>query len=447
MMEKRVSAPLDDQPQRAVPVWRRVLQRIVWAEPIWAIGLGVLLLLPQRFLPEALQAQTTLWRASGVVVLVLGGLLRWLAYGRLTRRTPLDWPLAFMLIWLPVNYWAAVNKADAWEALSPLIIGVAMYLALLNWPPAQRRPQLIGGLILLFGVGLALTAPLFTDLAIAKLFRLSALDAVQQRLSAALPGNVNINRIAGVLAMMIPLAAALALRRDWAAKRWPAIVAALATLFMLAMLALTQSRGAYLATAAALTLVALLRWPRLRYIVLVALIAAGVAVAIIGPRYVAELVLSGGAVNGLDGRLELWSRALYALSDFPFTGVGIGTWGQVMPVLYPLFSVAPDSGLNHAHNLLLQVGLDLGLPGLIAYLALYANTFALLVIALRRRAAAVEWTLAAGTLGALTAMFLHGIFDAPLWSSRPAFLPWLFIALAAVVGLRAARATVESEPR
>jgi putative inorganic carbon (HCO3(-)) transporter len=422
------------------------LQYIAWAEPIWVIGLGVLLLLPQRFLPEVIQAQAALWRASGLVVLIFGGLLRWLAYGRITRRTPLDWPLIFMLLWLSVNYWAAVNKADAWEALSPLIIGVALYLALLNWPPADRRPQLLGGLIVLLGVGLAFTTPLFTDLAIGKLFRISELVSLQERLAAALPGNVNANQVGGVLAVVIPLAAALALRRDWSTKRWLSLLAGLATLFMLAMLALTQSRGAYLATAVALALVLLLRWPRLRYAVPFVLIALVVAVAVSRPQRVIELALSGSAVSGAEGRVEIWSRALYAITDFPFTGIGIGTWNRVIPTLYPLFSVAPDAKLNHAHNLLLQVGLDLGLPGLIAYLALYVNTFVLLILTLRRRAAAVNWTLAAGTAGALTAMFLHGIVDVPLWDSKPAFLPWLFMALAMLIGLQTViRSRDESE--
>jgi putative inorganic carbon (HCO3(-)) transporter len=435
-----------EQSNRTAPSWQRALQRIVWAEPLWVMSLGVLLLLPQRFLPEAIQAQTALWRASGLVVLIFGGLLRWLAYGRLTRRTPLDWPLAFMLLWLPVNYWAAVNKPAAWEALSPLIIGVAMYLALLNWPPAHKRPQLIAGLILLFGVGLAFTTPLFSDLAIGKVFRIPALESAQQRLSEALPGNVNTNQIGGVLAVVIPLAAALALRRDWSTRRWPSLLAALATLFMLAMLALTQSRGAYLAAAVALAIVVLLRWPKLRYAIPFVLLALAVAVVIIGPPQVIELALSGSAVSGAEGRVEIWSRALYAISDFPFTGIGIGTWNEVIPTLYPLFSVAPDAKLNHAHNLLLQVSLDLGLPGLIAYLALYANTSVLLIITLRRRAAAVNWTLAAGTAGALTAMFLHGIVDVPLWDSKPAFLPWLFMALAMLIGLQTViRSRGESE--
>jgi putative inorganic carbon (HCO3(-)) transporter len=38
--------------------------------------------------------------------------------------------------------------------------------------------------------------------------------------------------------------------------------------------------------------------------------------------------------------------------------------------LYPLFLTTPDADIAHAHNQFLQVALDLGLPGLMAYLAL-----------------------------------------------------------------------------
>jgi hypothetical protein len=42
------------------------------------------------------------------------------------------------------------------EAISYLVFGLALYFALLNWPPAQRRPQLIAWSILFLGAGLAL---------------------------------------------------------------------------------------------------------------------------------------------------------------------------------------------------------------------------------------------------------------------------------------------------
>ena len=76
------------------------------------------------------------------------------------------------------------------------------------------------------------------------------------------------------------------------------------------------------------------------------------------------------ALGGADQRLEIWSRALYMLQDFPFTGIGMGAFRQVANLLYPFFLAGPDAEIPHAHNIFLQVGVDLGLPGLIAWLAL-----------------------------------------------------------------------------
>jgi hypothetical protein len=35
-------------------------------------------------------------------------------------------------------------------------------------------------------------------------------------------------------------------------------------------------------------------------------------------------------------------------------------------------------------------------------------------------------------------MLIHGLFDAPVWGVKPAFIPWLLIALSMLVSLRTA---------
>ncbi len=419
------------------------MRRVAWLEPFWIALIGVLLLIPPRFVPAPLQGLFSINRPALTALLFLFWPIRWLAYGRLTRRTPLDWPLLIMLIWLPVGYWASVDKTLSWEAISYLLLGVVAYLALINWPPARHRPYLIGWAILLTGIGLTLAAPLLTELSLSKLFRVPALDTLLQQLHTLVPGNVNANRLAGVLVLTIPLPVALAVRRDWGRWHWLSIACALLVGPMLLALILTQSRAAYLATAAATGVILLLRWPKLWYAVPLVIIIGAIAVLQIGPHAALDAISSGGALNGLDGRLELWSRGLYAVSDFPFTGIGIGTFQRVIPVLYPLFSIGPDTTITHVHNLLLQVGIDLGLPGLIAYLALLINVFALIVLTLRQKVNALNWSLAAGALGGLVAMLVHGIFDAAVWGSKPAFVVWLLIALATQVGLSAAAPSTE----
>ena len=76
----------------------------------------------------------------------------------------------------------------------------------------------------------------------------------------------------------------------------------------------------------------------------------------------------------LNGRFEIWSQAVYVIQDFPFTGMGINTFGHVMPVVYPLLTVGQSVNLN-AHNTYLQVALDLGIPGLIGFLGVQLGTF------------------------------------------------------------------------
>jgi putative inorganic carbon (HCO3(-)) transporter len=47
----------------------------------------------------------------------------------------------------------------------------------------------------------------------------------------------------------------------------------------------------------------------------------------------------------------------------------MGTFSQVANAMYPFFLAGPDADIPHAHNLFLQVAVDLGLPGLVAWLA------------------------------------------------------------------------------
>ena len=98
-------------------------------------------------------------------------------------------------------------------------------------------------------------------------------------------------------------------------------------------------------------------------------ILAMVAINQRGMPWILEIAFSSGTISGWDGRREIWSRAIYMIQDFPFTGIGMGSFGEVADALYPFFSYSPGAIL-HAHNLFLQIAVDLGIPGLIAWLAI-----------------------------------------------------------------------------
>ena len=169
--------------------------------------------------------------------------------------------------------------------------------------------------------------------------------------------------------------------------------------------------------AIALIVVAIARDRRWGWAVLVLAVLLAGAVTVLGVQTSLDWVMhrtGAGAVSSAEGRLELFSRGLYMLQDFPFTGVGLGTFPRVLPVLYPLFLVGPDAEVPHVHNIYLQMGIDHGFPGLIAYLA-FVLLLAMMGVQTIRHSRGRSWEpLAIGLLAGLAAYLTHGWMDA-IW--------------------------------
>jgi len=209
---------------------------------------------------------------------------------------------------------------------------------------------------------------------------------------------------------------------------------------------LTRSRGGWIGGAAGVLAFCTLwglggqrRWQRVVGLALplLAIVAVAMVLLYLGPGRIGQLLYDAtegsvettvGAIS-FKGRVEIWSRALYTIYDFPFTGRGLGTFRQMTPLMYPLFLVNPDRDIAHAHNVFLQVAVDLGLPGLVGYLAL------LLVAAWvgwqeLRRGGGGRW-LAVGVLAGLLGFHVYGMADTLALGSKPSFLFWWVLGLLA----------------
>ena len=127
-------------------------------------------------------------------------------------------------------------------------------------------------------------------------------------------------------------------------------------------------------------------------------------------------------------RLAVWSVALQMLKGFPFTGVGMGTFNDVATRLYPFPSVM-DPG---THNLFLQVGIDLGIIGMIVYLSLIFLMFFLTWQAQRALKLLGDtwlWVSMVGIFSGMLALMVHGLVDITVWGTRAAFVPWSVMAV------------------
>ena len=295
--------------------------------------------------------------------------IRWLAYGHFTLRTAADWPIGLLLLLLPVTLLATALPDVTRPQVLRLLAGLALYYAIVNWAVhngARRRLRWLATGLVAAGLGLALVAPFTVEwIVVGKLLFIP--EALYRRLPLILADPINPNVMAGALGLLLPLALALSLFA-WRELRWfERTLTVIAALAMLGMLVLTKSRGGLMALGAVLVLLVALRWRRGWLIAPAVALLGGVTLWRIGLGRVIEALTATQALGGLDGRLEVWSRAIYMAQDFPYTGIGMGTFNQVANAMYPFFLAGPDADVPHAHNLFLQVAVDMGLPGLIAW--------------------------------------------------------------------------------
>jgi putative inorganic carbon (HCO3(-)) transporter len=399
------------------------------------------LLFPGRF---------PLLTAAALVALVAVWLAHGLKTGRLFPRTPLNLALLLWAVMLLVGTLASADPDLTLPKLTGLLLGLALlrYLALVVDGPEPRGRVLLAFLTL--GAGLMALGVLTVDWTV----KAPALEAVVSRLPAPLlrlPGTAaegaHANQLAGSLLLLIPLAAAAGIGSYLSR---PVRVAALGLAGAgLLLLVLTQSRAGWIGGAAGgVTLVGLLLWLRVgrtgrfRLILLGGtLTVAAIALALqVDPQQwralldEPDLTAAVGTLDTVGFRLEVWRWGAAAVGDFPFTGVGLGAFRRVALRLYPL-NVPAGYDIAHAHNIFLQVGLDLGLPGVVAYVTL------LLVAAQRLWRALVvprARPLAYGCLIALVAFHVYGLGDALAPGAKPALLFWFILGLAVTLPGQAA---------
>jgi len=409
--------------QKSSPL-RKTVRALASAE-IWLVSLFVVAgIVSARALPWTLVVAGVFW------------LVRWLAYGRPSIRTPADWSIVFLLLMIPVTLWATAQPETTRPLIYRLLVGVALYYTVVNWArtPARLRLLVVG--VWVAGFFLALYGLVSVEWPTGKLPLVPS--SVLNNLPSSISNTVNPNVMAGSLIVPLPVVLASWLF-GWRDLNWPfRILAIVISLAMVGVLVVTQSRGAYLALAAVLGLLALLRWRRGWLLLLAFVVAVGIAVWLLGFSTVLDTLMYSGTLSGIDGRLEVWSRALYMIQDFPFTGIGMGLYGPVADLLYPFFLAGPGV-IPHAHNLFLQVAVDLGIPGLIAWLSILMLVVAVAWRVYRRgRVAGDGWVagLGAGLLGSQLALAVHGLTNAATWGEiRTAPITWGLWGLTMACGL------------
>ncbi len=268
------------------------------------------------------------------------------------------------------------------------------------------------------------------------------------RPAVTLPETVNENVIGSALVILIltglgGLLWSLRRRRLWAKVSLILLItpALLLSTFTLGM---TESRGAWASGLIGLIAFVFVLWltgaklnagvGRVGYIVLGvagAALAATILYILVDPIQAGRLI--GQLGSTWSGRAQLWQDAQALMHDYRFTGSGLGSTMMVYSTYYLLLHVGHTS---HMHNLYLEIAVQQGLPGLIAFLAMVAGLAFLLIVTMAE-ATPGRRRLAAGAFAALIALLLHGLVDAGLYDSR--LVPLVFLPLLIAWPIRARR--------
>jgi putative inorganic carbon (HCO3(-)) transporter len=394
---------------------------------------------------------------AGLALLGVLIILRIVRTRGLFTRTPHDLPI--ILLVLLTLFSGLVLTVDPSLSL-PKVYGV-MLSVLAYYEIAygiRLKENLNRWLIVLnaLGIGMAVLGLLGADWVSTKLLNLSKVYAFIPRKIADVPrsirGGFHPNGVAGTLIFVIPIYAVQLIaalqagnrRRSWHATLITGLTF-LALVSTIVTLVLTQSRGALLGLAVA-SVALFFAWKQHWVLSLASLVGLLFLVGVLLIRFptllgtfdIAQNAGAQKALSSYEFRLTMWRLALQVLQAFPLSGVGIGTLDTVarhlFPYLYPAsFLYNPSATITHAHNELLQVAIDLGIPGFVAYVALLAAF-------VRTAWRVYTWTpderikrLILGLGAGMLAHQIFGLTDAFLLGTKPGVVMWMIMGL--VTGL------------
>lgn len=361
------------------------------------------------------------------------------------KRTSLDWLIAifFMTAW--VGYWAAYDKTTAWNKIWLIMAAILFYYALV----AQPRENWRGVSILFFCVGVGISVHYFlTYDFIAAPRKLEFVNRIGIWLMEIRPQTgwspIHPNYVAGLAAITAPfiLYPVLGERDRMVRRTIPFYVFTLIGLgIVFFALVMTTSRGVVMAIASGAGVWLLWRIINLGGIrhrvridaffpsfVLVYLCGI-IAFLYIGPANSGSL-FSGNYYYGDGSRLELLSRSLYLLGDYPITGGGLSAF----PGLYSQYLLnIPFFNVPNSHNMFLDAAIELGLLGGFSFTLMYLASIWIVSRSLTQEntntTQVFNWIL----LFSLIVAVVHGMVEDYLFNGNGAFLSLFLVALSVLV--------------
>ena len=177
----------------------------------------------------------------------------------------------------------------------------------------------------------------------------------------------NPNVLAGYLDVIICLALGLLTKAE---RRSQKIILIGAIILLAACLAMTYSRGAFIAIAIVFAVYGVLKdW---RVLILFAVVTGLIAYS--DTNFINRILSAFTMSDSSEGvRVGIWVSTSAMISDHPFAGIGWGAYKFVYPQ-YNYYVADPEIIIYHAHNLYLNFAAEIGIVGALAFFWYFFGT-------------------------------------------------------------------------
>jgi len=401
----------------------KLVSWVEWVQVLVVVGMAPLFLFPD------------ISRAWIFMVLPFLMVLRWVKRKRFFDRTILDWGIFVICIQVFITCLIVPDIGFSLSKISGLVYGIFLFYALVSLLKTQG---LIKKTVVLFMVGSVVFAALgflgTMSMGEREVKHIAGLPMLRQQLPHVdfnLTGaekGFNPNPVGGILVLMIPLFIVFLF---WYRKGnkvldnknrfvFPLLLVSL--IFQLLVLLFTLSRGSWIAlVSSSLILLYLFIGDKKKYAVITTCTIVFFLIfyiVLIGPQDIkpSSIEIGGTIVK----RNKIWMIGVESIGEHPLFGAGLNC-----------IRLRPDIGdkLSHTHNHLLHVGAELGIPALIAYMAILIGA-GYMCVRVWKRAESGWMKMAVLGLGwGQVAHLIFGIGDSVPLGARPGIVFWVSIAL------------------
>jgi putative inorganic carbon (HCO3(-)) transporter len=389
------------------------------------------------------------WMAPLLLLLPLLWLIRFYTRHHFVPRTPVDWPVLGLLFMTLVSLLVTPELQASLDKVVGLAYGVALFYAFVDWGQRQRSELAPALAVVVLGSGIALLSLLGTAWQIKWMWFWQIIVHLPDAFNS-LPGaegGFNPNTVSGTLILFLPLQLCLlwgiltGTELSSAQRKWWTVGVGLSLIPITFVLLLAQSRAAWAALIVGIVALIGIATKKAYLAVVLGMILAAVALVVIGPILAGnDLGIESGMTRSpeisLHARAEIWSRGLWAIAEYPLTGNGMDVFRHAAWTMYPLYRLPYNQDLGHAHNILIQVALDLGIPGLVAYLAFLGTTLIVGWQSFHKSASQMSRMIALGGVVGLIAHGAWSLVDSLPLGARTSFLWWLMVALVLTIAMR-----------